>query len=191
MRRNLGAWAALAPLGLFAALTFWLDQVVQPPPPKQDGSTRHDPDTIVQNFSALKLDLRGQPQYALAAAGMKHYPDDESAELERPHFTRFDPQTAPLHALAQHGTLSKSGEDVYMRDNVMVLREAYADKSELVLRTSYLHVIPDKELAMTDKPVTITDAHTHITAVGLKLDSKSSQLKLLSQVKVRYEKKTR
>ena len=57
-----------------------------------------------------------------------------------------------------------------------------------MLKTSYLHVMPKKELATTDKPVTINDAHTHITAVGLKLDSKNHQFKLLSRVKVRYEK---
>lgn len=189
MTRNLAAWAFLGLLGLFTALTFWLDRTVQPPPPKLDGSTRHDPDTIVENFSALKLDPAGQPHYALAAVKMMHYPDDETTLLERPHFTRFNPKTAPLHALAQRGSLSKDGEEAHLHDNVTVIREAYNNKSELVLRTSYLHVMPKKELATTDKPIVLDDAHTHITAVGLELDSKTSQFKLLSRVKVRYEKK--
>jgi lipopolysaccharide export system protein LptC len=191
MTRNLAAWTVLGLLGLFAALTFWLNQTVQPAPPKLDGSTRHDPDTIVENFSALRLDLAGQPHYALAAVRMTHYPDDDTTLLERPHFTRFNAKTAPLHALAQRGTLSKDGEEARLYDNVTVIREAYGDKSELVLRTSYLHVIPKKELATTDKPVTIDDAHTHITAVGLKLDNKIDQFKLLSRVKARYEKTSR
>lgn len=191
MTRNLAAWAVLGLLGLFAALTFWLNQTVQPPPPKTDGSTRHDPDTIVENFSALRLDPAGQPHDALAAVKMTHYPDDDTTLLERPHFTRFNAKTAPLHALAQRGTLSKDGEEAHLHDNVTVIREAYGNRSELVLRTSYLHVIPKKDLATTDKPVTIDDAHTHITAVGLKLDSKANQFKLLSRVKVRYEKKSR
>lgn len=191
MTRNLAAWAALIFLGLFAALTFWLDRTVQPPPPKLDGSARHDPDTIVENFSALQLDPAGRPRYALAAVKMTHYPDDETTHLERPHFTRFNPNTAPLHALAQRGLLSKDGEEAHLHDKVTVIREAYNNKSELTLRTSYLHVMPNKELAVTDKPVTIDDAHTHITAVGLKLDSKSNQFKLLSRVKARYDKKSR
>jgi lipopolysaccharide export system protein LptC len=191
MIRNLAAWAVLGLLGLFAALTYWLSEAVQPPPPKLDGSTRHDPDTIVQNFSAMQLDPQGQPRFALAAVKMIHYPDDETTHLERPHFTRFNPTAAPLHALAQRGLLSKDGEEAHLYDNVTVIREAYGNKSELVLRTSYLHVMPNKELAVTDKPVTIEDAHMHITAVGLKLDSKSNQLQLLSRVKARYENKPR
>jgi lipopolysaccharide export system protein LptC len=188
MTRNFAAWAAIGLLGLFAALTFWLDSVVQPPPPKRDGSTRHDPDIIVENFSALQLGEDGQPRFALAAIRMTHYPDDETTLLERPHFTRFSSTTAPLHALSQRGTVSKDGEATDLYDNVQVIREAYDSKSEMVLRTSSLHIIPDKELAMTDKPVTIDDAHTHMTGVGLKLDSKTRQFKLLSRVKVRYEK---
>ena len=191
MTRNLVGWTIIGLLGTFAALTYWLSQAVQPPPPKLDGSTRHDPDTIVENFSALTLDKSGQPHFALAAVKMTHYPDDETTDLERPHFTRFNSKTAPLHALSQRGTLSKDGDEAFLRDNVTVIREAYDSKSELVLRTTYLHILPKKDLATTDKPVTIDEAHTHITAVGLKLDSKNNLLKLLSRVKVRYDKPAR
>ncbi len=191
MTRNLAAWAAIVLLGLFAALTFWLAQVVEPPAPKRDGSTRHDPDIIVENFSALSLGEDGQPRYALAAVKMTHHPDDDSTDLERPHFTRFNATAAPLHALSQRGTVSKDGKEISLYDNVQVIREAYGDKSELVLRTSSLHIVPDKELATTDRPVTIDDAHTHITGVGLKLDSKTQLFKILSRVKVRYEKPPR
>jgi lipopolysaccharide export system protein LptC len=188
MMRNFVAWATITLLALFAALTFWLDRVVQPPPPKNDGSTRHDPDFIVENFNALRYGEDGQPRFSLAATKMTHYPDDDSTHLERPHFTRFDARSAPLHALALRGLVSKDGEHTYLEDNVQIIREAFDSRSEMILRTSYLHIIPDKEVAMTDKAVTIDDAHTHITGVGLKLDSKNSEFKLLSRVKVRYEK---
>lgn len=191
MTRNPAAWAAIVLLGLFAALTFWLAQVAEPPPPKRDGSTRHDPDIIVENFSALRLGEDGRPRFALAAIKMTHYPDDESTQLERPHFTRFSSTTAPIHVLSQRGTVSRNGEEIYLYDNVQLIREAYDGKSELVLRTSFLHVTPDKELAVSDRPVVIDDAHTHITGVGLKLDSKTRLFKILSRVKVRYEKPPR
>jgi len=188
MKRNLAAWTSISLLGLLVALTFWLDQVVQPPPPKYDGSTRHDPDYFVDNFSALRYGDDGQPRFALAAVKMTHYPDDDTTHLERPHFTRFNPNTAPLHALAQRGTLSKDGKQTELYDNVKVIREAYGDKSEMILRTSYLHLLTEQELATTDRPVVIDDEHTHITGVGLKLNSKTRQYQLLSRVKVRYEK---
>ncbi|MEJ5209965.1 MAG: LPS export ABC transporter periplasmic protein LptC [Burkholderiales bacterium] len=191
MNRNLAAWAALGLLGLFAALTYWLAQAVEPPPPKRDGSTRHDPDFIVENFSAVRLGEDGKPRFTLAAVKMTHYPDTETSELVRPHFTRFSPTAAPLHALAQKGTVSRDGEEVYLRDNVRIIREAHGDRSELTLTTSALHIQPEKELAMTDQPVTITDAHTQITGVGLKLNAKTRHFQILSRVKVHYAKPRR
>lgn len=187
MIRNLSAWATLTFLALFAALTLWLDRVVQPAEPKLDGSTRHEPDYVVENFSSATLDLTGQPHYTLAAVKMTHYPDDKTTQLERPHFMRFAPKTPPYHIYAQRGLVTEDGKDAYLFDHVRVLREASGDASELTLDTTFLHVIPDQDLALSDKPVVINDAHTHITAVGLKLDKKNHLLKLLSHVKARYE----
>jgi len=186
MSKNLPAWATLAFLLLFAALTFWLDRVVQPAGPKLDGSARHEPDYIVDNFNAIKLDLNGQPHFTLAAVKMTHFPDDLSTQLIRPHFIGFNPKTAPYHMYAQRGTVTEDGEHAYFYDNVRVVREASGNATELTMSTSYLHVIPEKDFAETDKPVVIQDAHTLITAVGLKLDKNSHQLKLLSRVKARY-----
>jgi len=74
-------WLPLAALALLVALTFWLNQLVQAPAPRLDGSTRHDPDLIVENFDAQKLTEDGTVQYTLAARKMVHYPDDDSALL--------------------------------------------------------------------------------------------------------------
>lgn len=186
MSKNLPAWATLAFLVLFAGLTLWLDHVVQPAGPKLDGSTRHEPDYIVENFNAIKLDLSGQPHFTLAAVKMTHFPDDLTTVLVRPHFIGFNPNAAPYHMYAQRGTVTEDGEHAYFYDNVRVIREAHGKDSELTLNTSYLHIVPEKDFAETDKPVVIQDAHTHITAVGLKLDKDKHEFKLLSRVKARY-----
>lgn len=187
MIKNPSAWAMFFFLLLFAAVTLWLDRVVQPPEQKLDGSNRHDPDYIIENFSSIKLDAVGQPHLTLAATKMTHYPDDQTTHLERPHFMRFAPDAAPMHMYSQRGFISEDGNNAYLHDQVRLVREARGLQSELTLKTSFLHIMPEQEWAMTDKPVVIQDAHTFITAVGLKLDQKNHQFKLLSRVKVRYE----
>jgi lipopolysaccharide export system protein LptC len=173
---------------LLAMMSFWLNQKVQPPQPKNDGSSRHDPDYTVEKFTATRLGPNGMPQHALAAARMTHYPDDDTTHLDHPHFTRFSPGKPSIHIQSNKGLISKDGEHAYFADNVQVMREAYRDKSALTLTTSYLHVIPDKDLALTDKFVTIRDAHINVTGVGLELNNKTHVIKLLSRVKGRYEK---
>jgi len=55
------------------------------------------------------------------------------------------------------------------------------------VRTAFLHVIPDENIARTDRTVTITDAATTVTAVGLELNSDTRVIKLLSNVRGTYD----
>ena len=54
--------------------------------------------------------------------------------------------------------------------------------------TSFLEVIPDQDIARTDRPVTIVDANTKITAIGLELNNKLRTMSLLSRVQGSYAK---
>ncbi len=51
------------------------------------------------------------------------------------------------------------------------------------MTTEYLHVVPDKETASTDKAVTIEEPRGTIHSVGLQLDNKTKTLKLNSAVR--------
>jgi lipopolysaccharide export system protein LptC len=68
-----------------------------------------------------------------------------------------------------------------------VTRAASRDASELTARTDFLHVVPDLGLAKTDRAVTIADAATTVTAVGLELNSETRVLKLQSRVRGTYD----
>ena len=83
--------------------------------------------------------------------------------------------------------VSTNGEHVYFQDDVRVTRSASGDSSELVMRTAFLHVMPEDRLARTDRTVTITDAATTVTAVGLELNSETREIKLLSNVRGTYD----
>lgn len=191
MRDRLTLWFPAGLLVLLAMLSFWLDRTVQPPQPKNDGSSRHDPDYTVENFTSTRMGMDGLPHHTLTAARMVHYPDDDSTHLDGPHFTRFESGMAPIHIQSTKGLLSKEGEHAHFTGNVVVTRDAFGGKSALTLTTSYLHVIPDKDLALTDKPVNIRDAHTNVDAVGLELNNKTHVMKLFSHVKGRYENPNR
>ncbi len=191
MRDRYAIWFQVGLLSLLAMLTFWLERTVQAPQPKNDGSSRHDPDYTVENFTATRMGLDGLPRHTLAAAKMVHYPDDDTTHLEKPHFTRLEKDRPPLHIQSDRGLLSSEGEHAYFTGNVLVTREATQDKSALTLTTSYLHVIPDQDRALTDKPVNIRNAHTNVNAVGLELNNQTHVMKLLSRVKGEYEKPKR
>ncbi len=187
MNSRLLIWVPLLMLLLLAALTWWLDSKVQPLTPKRDGSSRHDPDYIVENFTATRMNKDGTPRYILSAKKMVHYPDDDTTHLESPVFRHIDGGKPEINITANTGLLTSGSEDAYFTGNVKVVREARDNDPELRAFTSFLHIIPDQDLAKTDKPVTLTDPHSIVTAVGLELNSDTRVLKLLSNVKGHYD----
>jgi lipopolysaccharide export system protein LptC len=179
----------LALLALLALLTFWIQRIVQPPAPKLDGSNRHDPDYILNNFVTTKTDTNGNLHYRLVASEMKHYPDDDSTELQHPHFTSYAPGKPYTQIEGQRGFVSSNGENIQFMDNVKVVRQASKDRGEMVVLTEYLNVEPKKDLVTTDRPVVITQApKTVIHAIGMVYDKKQQTVKLLKNVQVHYER---
>lgn len=179
----------LALLAMLALLTLWIDRVVQAPGFKHDGNTRHDPDYILNNFVTRRADINGSLHYVLAAVEMKHFADDDSTELVRPRFTQYSPDKPYTQIESQRGLVSSDGENVQFMDNVKVLRQASEDRGEMTVLTEYLNVTPDKDLATTDRPVTILQApQTVIHATGMIFDKKQQTVELLNNVRVHYVK---
>lgn len=185
-----GRLTTMAPLllvGVLAALSFWLDRLAQGPTRDLWNPSRHDPDYIVEKLSGVRIGASGTPAYALSAARMVHYPDDDSTLLTAPRFISYGSPRAPLTITANEAVVSAKGDHVYFQDDVRVSRAAYAGNAELVMRTTFLHVIPDHNIAKTDRLVTISDGATQVTAEGLEMNSETHVIKLMSKVRGTYD----
>jgi lipopolysaccharide export system protein LptC len=181
-------FASLFPLLLLAVLagiTWWLDQALQGPPVRRDAILRHDPDYFVEKLTAVRMDTSGAIKYTLRAAKMVHYPDDDTTHLALPDMISHGAR-APVTINAKEGLISSNGENIYFSNNVVATRAAYVDRSEMKFASEYLHVMPEENIAITDRPVTITDANSVVRAVGLEFNSETLTLKLHSQVRGSY-----
>lgn len=187
MRERLRSWLPLLPLLLLLAATYWLNLQVQSPDSGGKKNLRHDPDYMIDNFSATTLDEQGKIRFVMSAKKMLHYPDDDTTHLESPHIASMTKEYPPVRISAQNGEISRKGEEIYLRNNVVIVRPAHASRSELTFTTNYLRVLPNKDMVTTDQLVTMTDARTNFNAVGMELDNKAHTIKFLSQVKSVYE----
>lgn len=179
----------LALLSILALLTFWINKTVQPPVPKLDGSSRHDPDYIVSNFVTTQTDINGVLRYKLAAVEMRHYPDDDTTSLQRPRYTQFAINKPYTQVEGLRGYVSGNGEEVELVDNVKVTRQAFAGKGEMTVETDYLNILPNEELVRTASPVIIRQApKTVIYATGMLYEKKKRTVTLLHKVRAHYEK---
>ena len=181
-------WSPVLLLGGLAALTYWLDSQVQPAPPRRDGSERHDPDIYVEGFRAIELDAKGRPKQVIAGKRAIHFGDDLTTEVSEPMLSQTEAGKPAFRVTAKIGTLSGDRKEVSFTGNVRAVRDAgparagEAPSGPVPVITEYLHVVPDKETASTDKAVTIEEPRGIIRSVGLDLDNKAKTLKLKSGV---------
>jgi len=178
------------PLLLLLALaggTLWLDRAVQAPEHDKSGKMRHDPDFIAEDFGITKMGASGKPEYSLSAARMVHYPDDQSTEIVAPRMEQQHDDEAPIIVRAERGRISRNGEEASFYGNVVVVREAGGGRAELRVHTEYLQIVPDRDLARTSKPVTVTEGRSQLTGVGMEINNKTRQFALLSQVRGTFD----
>jgi len=182
------AWSPVLLLGGLAALSYWLDAQVQPPAPRRDGSTRHDPDIIVEGVRVLKLDPEGRPLQMLTARRAEHFMDDQTTDFHEVTLAETRQGKPPFSITAKLATLTGDRENVYFKGHVRAVREATPATGKepasgpLTITTEFLHVLPNQEIARTDKAVTITDPRGIINATGMEADSKAKTIKFKSGV---------
>jgi lipopolysaccharide export system protein LptC len=179
-------WLPLAILLLLAALSFWIERMVELPAGGSASTTRTDPEGIMENFNAMRTDATGRPQYRLTARTLRHYSNSKFTELESPHFTQLDAQSGDVSAVASQATVSPDGNEVDLRGNVVVERAARAGQSLMTLRSARLLVFPEHDLLRSPGPVEIHDATLDLSADAMTYDAKLRILKLTGRVHARY-----
>lgn len=170
-----------------AALTFWLDQTVRVEEVQHPAQRRHDPDYIVDNLLHTRFDAQGKVESTLAAAKMVHYPDDDSTELLSPRVVQTKPNEPRVTVTADRGTVSQDGEEIFLYDNVLLVREGGPDLAESRMRTSFLHVVRARSVVRTDREVVITEKDRMLSGRGMEYHNDTRQFFLRERVRGRFE----
>ena len=184
-------WLLPLPLLGLLAVTYWLNQQAQPELDIPEVNKRHDPDAIVENFSATRLNKMGTPGFIISAEKMQHFPYDDSTTLDAPRLTSLSTERPAIHVTAKQGIISSKGDEIFLHGDVEIRREARAQQAAFTLQTEYLHALPNQDLLDSDRPVKMIEAHNTIYATGLEMDNKARTIKLLSQVRSEYVPKVK
>ena len=165
-----------------AAVTFWLERTVQMATPTQRDTARDDPDLIAHGVKSLQLDASGRLDSTLAAAKMVHFPVDDSTELTQPRLVQLREKEPAIRVRADRGTATKDGEEVRLYDNVVVTRDATAERAEMRAETSFLQVFPNEKVARTPERVVITEGGSRLAGTGMVVNARTEQMTLEADV---------
>jgi len=187
--RTQGVAATLFPLlvlsGL-ALLAFWLSEAVTPSSQPDDAAKRHAPDAIAENFILYRYNTTGKLAYRLEATRMEHYPDDDSSLIYTPRLIRYRPNLPDVTMTAQSAHVTTRGEQVLLRDDVVIVRGAYANRPELIAKTPELTVLPEEGKAFNQHPVAITQGKSWVNGIGLLADNDLKTFTLRKSVRGEY-----
>ena len=182
----------LFPLALMLALallTFWLDHQVSGEGGARPSNRRHDPDYLITNFTTTTYNQDGKAETVLSAAQMLHYPDDDSTELRAPRVMQAKPAQPRFTVQADRGQISREGDEIFLYDNVVLVREADAARPEARLTTSFLHILRDRSLVRTDREVHFTEDGRSLTGRGMEYFNATRELLLHADVHALMEPK--
>lgn len=179
------SWQPLLIAATLAALTLWLNHATDVAVIRDDGGFSHTPDYYIDNFRATAFDADGHPLHVLRAKRMVHYMDDDTTSLIEPQYAQQRPDKPAVRASARRGMVSGNGDHVHFLDQVSVTRLADAGPA-LEMRTEYVHIIPDAEQIQTDKPLTLTQGQSTLSASGMFADGQSRAVLLRGRVKGSY-----
>ncbi|MDR3300541.1 MAG: LPS export ABC transporter periplasmic protein LptC [Candidatus Accumulibacter sp.] len=169
---------ALFPLSLLLVLTLltcWLRYATELDEPNRDGRHRHDPDYTLGDIVLRKLDQDGQLKYTLRAAEVRHYPDDDTTDLESPRLMHHKSENGkpPVTVSADRGRLSNDNERVDLYDNARIYQPPFGKNEELVVTMNQLTAFPDSETAFTKSPVLITRGKSWVKGVGMQVNNRT------------------
>lgn len=179
----------LFPLLLMLALagaTLWLERAAREDEGAHPSLRRHDPDYVIDNLKAIRFGTGGAPESTLAAAKVVHYPDDDSTELLAPRVVQTKPNEPRISVSAERGALSRDGDEVFLYDNVQLVRDAIRGRPEMRVQTSYLHVVRARSLVRTDRDVLITEGGRELSGRGMEYHNESAELFLRERVRARF-----
>lgn len=182
MRNNTTLLFPILLLSALAGLTFWLQHASLVPLQQDDGKTRHDPDGIAEKFVVSQLNPQGILQYRLTGPAMRHYPDNDSAEVDSPFLVYFRPDQPNVEVRSEQADVTSKGETVFLRRNVKMTRLGTSDSLPMVATMPDFTAYPNAKTGKTDSPVLITQGASWLRGEGLDADTNTQIYILRSRV---------
>ena len=166
-------------MALLALSTWWLvkntplfdtARVVAPP--------RHEPDYTMSQFMVQRFGANGAMRVQLEGDVMRHYPDDETIEIDNPRIRAFGDDGRVTVATARRALANRDGSELQLIGGAHVVREASATDAAIEFRGEFLHCFQNTERVRSHLPVVVTQGNTEFRGDSMAYDNLARVLDL-------------
>lgn len=173
-------------VALLSMAAYWLNYIVNLEGDGRGLNMQHDPDTVMDDFTARQYGADGRLSAHVVAPRMYHFPDNETSELIKPQLTLFNPEGNWVWT-SEQGRVSEDNTRIDLNGKVRGVRAPQAGGQEQELVTEQLTVLTEDQIGRSDAPVVYTEGKTRITAVGAEWDQAHGILNLHGHVNATLE----
>ncbi len=174
-------------LGLMALGTYWL---VHTTPGSREAKTaavlRHQPDYFMRGFSLIAYDAQGRIKSEVEGGEIRHYPDDDTLEIDHARIQAFSRDGKRATARAELARAKGDGSEVELIGDAFLIREALPSKARpeppLEIRSQYLHVDRGAERIKSHRPVLLVRGGERITGDAFEYSDVDQVLELRGHV---------
>lgn len=171
-----------------AMLTWWLAASnKEKPVPQLEDPTSKLVDYYVRNFKITYMNPEGLPARTLVAEEMRHYPHDDTTELDSPFLKIYRRPGQPWDIQSESAWMSGDGNLVLLSGEVYMDRKESEYNRPVTMVTKNLRIQPNEDYAETDEQVRVTSLEDKLDAVGMQAWLRSpGRIKFLSKAKGHY-----
>jgi lipopolysaccharide export system protein LptC len=180
-KRTAHRWRLLALMlaaVFFAFGSFWLVQVMRGGDDVRSINVGNDPDYIVDNFSFVRMSETGQPRYVISGDRLTHRPTDNTSVIDQPVVQSMSTEHPRMTITAKSAHVNQDQNQIDLSGNVDIRRPGNATTQPLRIRTEALTVLPDEDIAKTDKPIEMKLGESVVTGVGMVANNATMQLQV-------------
>ena len=146
-------------------------------------------DYYLVDATITQFNETGALEYKLTSNAITHYPHNDTTLLKMPHLLSYSNPQKPMVTDALNGKLLPGEQDIELWDEVVMIQTNSSDGSQVRMDTDFLTIYSEQSLAVTDRPVLITNDTGRTRAIGMEAFYKDSLVKLKSRVRGFHEPK--
>lgn len=155
----LASYVPLLLMALLAAFTWWLiKNTPQLEAPRERAAPRHEPDYRMNDFEVERFSSDGRLLGRVIGKEMRHYPDNDTLEIDAPQLRAYGKDGELLVADAQRGLSNGDGSEVQLLGDVKVKRYPGGDPTErpdLELYGEFLAAFPQQQIMKSHLPTRV------------------------------------
>jgi lipopolysaccharide export system protein LptC len=184
---TVSAYLPLLLMALLALATWWLvDNTPLPPAERAVAAPRHEPDYSMRSFILQRYDSAGRLVAQVEGEQLRHYPDDDTLEIDTVHLRAIGDDGSVTVATARRGLAKGDGSEVELLGGARV-ESVGGNRAPVQFEGERLRALIDAERVLSPLPVRALIGGNEIRAAGLDYDRKTQQARLLGPMRGRFD----